>query len=1079
MLRLERAGEDGGDVRVLRRRGGPATAVAAKNGVGFTSPEAFAVEVDAAPIGDLEANFHVPGEWAERVIEPGDELTYCYFPVGGAEYETLYDATAFALDLEFDDGSFASADIRFVDAYGAAVTPRGQAEAKMLWPDQWNRRRVSLAAFAGRTVRRVVARATASPRAPIRGFLDDVTIAAAPPVPTRPLDLVSTTRGTHSSGRFSRGNTAPIVAIPHGGVFGIPMTDAAAANWPYAYHAHNRDPDNRPAIQAFATSHLPSPWIGDRGVFQVMPSPLRQPAVDRRARALGFRHDEEQARPHLYDVRLEGGIRARMTAADFALGLRFDFAGTAASIVLDHHGRIESYDVRSDGTDLLIDLELDDRADVPHHYVHVSVPRVIRNGLRLRRGRLSGSLAIDISSDATVDVLIGISTIGSDEAVANLRAAGGFERMLADAEREWTRLLDTIELDGAPEDVQRNVFSDLYRLFLYPNRHSEAPTGAPRYRSPFGAALATPIRSEPAPEVRPGVFSANNGFWDTYRTCWPALNLLTPDDAGTLAQGFVQHFVDGGWVSRWSAPGAIDSMTGTTSDTVFAAAAVARVRHLDLDSAYRSAVRNATVPSLDRRVGRTGIRPGIFRGYVATDTHEGMSWTLDNAINDWSIAQLARLLGERAASASERARFRTEHEYFARRSLGYRAVFHRELGFFVGRDADGRWRADGADYDPAVWGFDYTETNGWGTAFTVPHDGRGLAELHGGERRLGEALDRFFATPETGEARNAGSYGFAIHEMAEARDVRMGMLGLSNQPAHHIPFMYMFAGRHDDAHRIVADARSRLFAGSDIGQGYPGDEDNGEMSAWYVFVALGLYPLVPASGSYVLIPPMVPRATIRPIGGAPVTIRVTDATAGGRYVRAVRVNGEPWHDISIGHDLLVAGADIEFELSDTPHGWAAASRPLSASELHGYRDALADRTVPGSAARVVSRVPDAARLFDDRGSETVRLAPGESVEYRFDVETPLGLYTVTAAEPGAASWTLEREAVDGEWAIIDSRVDEPFEWAGQTRPFTPVGVAASIDGSAVAVRFTAASRCVLHQLEFFAPSARMPARAGR
>lgn len=312
--------------------------------------------------------------------------------------------------------------------------------------------------------------------------------------------------------------------------------------------------------------------------------------------------------------------------------------------------------------------------------------------------------------------------------------------------------------------------------------------------------------------------------------------------------------------------------------------------------------------------------------------------------------------------------------------------------------------------------------------------------------------------------------------MAEARDVRMGMLGLSNQPAHHIPFMYMFAGRHDDAHRVVAEARDRLFVGSDIGQGYPGDEDNGEMSAWYLFAALGLYPLVPASGSYVLVPPLVPHGVIRPEGGAPVTITVVNPEAGGRYIRGVRVNGAEWRNISIGHAELAAGAHIEFELSAAPCGWAADSRPVSASEMHGFRDGLADRTGPG-AGHLTGAPRGAEHLVDDLGQAPVELTAGDSVEFRFGEPTPVGLYTVTAAEPEVLAWRVDVRA-DEAWVVVDRRAAEEFEWAGQTRPFLPALLADRPGdcpvGDSVAIRFTALRPCSLQQLEFFAPSARHP-----
>ncbi|MEN0103893.1 MAG: GH92 family glycosyl hydrolase, partial [Curtobacterium sp.] len=815
-------------MRELQRSGGPTTAVAAKNGVGFTSLEAFLVD---------EPEAIVPG-FAGRTIESGDELSWVWFPErtlpdGGSEpeeqdLEHFWDATAFTLDIVFHDGTRLSEQA--ADQYGDALTPEAQDTARKAWVDQWNRRAVDLTPFAGRVVDRLEARlGSGAPVTGLRGWLDDVRIEQPRrPSASRPLDHVRTTRGTQASSRFSRGNNAPLVGLPHGGVFGLPMTDAASNRWPYAYQEHNRASDNRPAIQAFATSHIPSPWMGDRGVFQVMPSPLGSPDVDRVARALAFAHDDELDGPHRYRVALEHGVTAEMTPGEFALGFRF--TGTR-SIVLDHHGRVLESTVRIEDGTAIVEAHLDDRPGTPPHFVHVRVPGATADHTTTTDQQLRGWIAVE----GDTDVLLGISTVSYEDARANLDAAGPFDAMRERAEREWDEKLATLDVEGATEDQLTSIYSGLYRLFLYPNRAGEtALTGAPHYRSPYGDVLAEPIRDEPGPEIVDGAMTTTNGFWDTYRTAWPLLGLLTPDTAGELAQGFVQHFHDGGWTPRWSAPGAEDCMTGTTSDTVFGDLLSKGVDGFDLEQAYRSAVKNATVPPRDERVGRKGSLPGAFRGHVDTDTSEGMSWTLDAAINDWSVSVMATALADRTTDAVERERYTAEAEWFARRSLQYRNVFDRRRGFFIGRTPDGRWR-EGEGYDPDQWGGDYTETNAWGTMFTAPHDGAGIVDLHGGPEGFDAAIDRFFATQETGATDRAGHYGVPIHEMTEARDVRIGMLGLSNQPAHHIPFFPMFTGRHDDAHRIVREALDRLFVGSDLGQGYPGDEDNGEMSAWYVF----------------------------------------------------------------------------------------------------------------------------------------------------------------------------------------------------------------------------------------------------
>jgi hypothetical protein len=276
----------------------------------------------------------------------------------------------------------------------------------------------------------------------------------------------------------------------------------------------------------------------------------------------------------------------------------------------------------------------------------------------------------------------------------------------------------------------------------------------------------------------------------------------------------------------------------------------------------------------------------------------------------------------------------------------------------------------------------------------------------------------------------------------------MGMLGLSNQPAHHIPFFYLHAGRHDDAHRIVVEARDRLFVGSDFGQGYPGDEDNGEMSGWHLFASLGFYPLTPASDSFVLTPPLLPRVVLRPEGRGELVI--TAENAGAPYIRGVRWNGADWPEVSIPRRMLREGGLLEFVLADEPQGWAADSRPVSASRIHGFtappRDLLA--RVPGGAA-------------DDLGAAPQRLDAGDRREFALaEPAAPGGLYTLAAAEPTTGSWVLEGIAANGRVVELDRREGEVFERPGQLRVFR-FDSAAALRG----IRITALSPLVLLQIE--------------
>jgi putative alpha-1,2-mannosidase len=938
----------------------------------------------------------------------GDELSYDVFPVAGTP--DRYAATAFAIEIVLDDGTVLEA----TDHHGTPLHPADQADAKRLWVDQWNRVIVVL----GRSRIRELAAVSAAAD-PSTVFLDTVRVREAVPEPVTLLGAADTRRGTHASAEFSRGNTAPLVGLPHGGVFALPMTDASAGNWPYRWQM------SEPALQGFATSHLPSPWIGDRGVFQLMPSPVADPDPSREARALRFDRDTELARPDIYRVALssdEGRIDATLAADDHAVGLRAESHSGALAIIVDHLGEAVDASWAVDGGELRIDVRLRDASG--EHFVHARIPdpasvRLVREG-----GRLRGSVEI---AGARTDVVVGVSSIGPDE--ARDHAAAGIDDMLCRAHDAWVTAFSRLEVEGAPPALRRAIAGSLARVFAYPNRHDEDG----RYRSPVDGG------------VRDGAFSSNNGFWDTYRTAWPLLGLLAPRTAARLADGFVQHFRDAGWVARWSAPGPVDSMTGTTSDTVFAGLAEQGVA-IDLDAAYASAFRHATLPSADPRVGRKGLGPARFRGYVDIGTHEGLGWTLDGAINDGSAARLAELLIRAGGDTEE---LHAEHEYLARRALSYRDSFHR--GFFRGRDAEGTWREP---FDPDEWGHDYTETNAWGTAFTAPHDGAGLAALHGGEAALGTALDAMLAREETAD--KPGSYGFVIHEMTEARDTRMGMLALSNQPGHHIPFMYAFAGRHDDAHRLVVEARDRLFVGGEIGQGYPGDEDNGEMSAWYLFTTIGLYPLVPGSGEFVLTPPRLPRVVLRPEGRDPIVIEATNP--GAHHIREVRVDGAPWDRISIGSAELATVQHIEFVLADEPSGWAADTRPGSFSAEFDVSAPLRDllRTVPGS-------------VTDDEGTAPVALAAGESLEAALADPATVGLYALTSAgdpaplpmavPPVTARWRLEG-LTPGGWVLLDER-EASFDRA-QTRPFPARAALVS------AIRLTTETPLELAQIEVFA-----------
>ncbi|MBP6799346.1 MAG: GH92 family glycosyl hydrolase, partial [Luteimonas sp.] len=838
-------------------------------------------------------------------------------------------STGVSLDLVLDDGRRLS-QLGLRDQHGAGLGAKAQAASKTLYPQQWARKAVRLGdvpALRGRRIRAIELEVAAEDRTPAQGWLDAIRIAREPaPAPKRPSDRVLTTRGTHSNGTFSRGNNVPATAMPHGFNFWTPVTDAGTLSWLYRWHEHN-GADNRPRLQALAISHQPSPWMGDRQTFQVMPSAARGvPEADRARRALAFSHDRELARPHAYRVDFDAGIRAEIAPSERAAVFRFRFPASGdanllfdnvdarGSLVLDAATQtLRGYsDTRSGLSNGATRMFMFARFDQPWT---ASGP--------IDTGRPTGYVKFAPGPDGEVRMRIATSLISVEQARRNLEMEIGdapFEDVRERAQAAWDALLGRVSVEGAGEDQLTTLYSNLYRLFLYPNvAHEnvgsvERPDWRHADQSGWSKDSAGGDEARTSAAVRPGRVYVNNGFWDTFRTSWPAYALFAPRQAGEMVDGFLQQSRDGGWVARWSSPGYADLMVGTSSDVAFADAWRKGVRGFDPHEAYAAALRNATAVPPVANVGRKGLAQSAYRGYVSAEVHEGLSWTLEGALNDFGIAQLADALAADAADASARRRYREEADYFRARAGGYAVLFDPDTGFFRGRDAQGRWRQPAADFDPRVWGGDYTEANAWAFAFTAPHDGAGLAALHGGREGLARRLDAFFATPETAARAFAGSYGQVIHEMTEARDVRMGMYAHSNQPVHHVPWMYLAAGQPWKAQALTREALSRLYLGSEIGQGYAGDEDNGEMSAWYLFAMLGLYPLRMGAPEYAIGSPLFARADVALENGRTLSVVAHGNAPENVYVQSLRVNGRPWTRTWLPHAEIAGGGTLEFTM---------------------------------------------------------------------------------------------------------------------------------------------------------------------
>lgn len=1003
---------------------GPSGSPTAKAGAGFTGKRAL--RYAGRHTADGRAYSYNKVYDVNVAVGRDTRLSYRVFP-SMADGDLDYDATNVSVDLAFTDGTHLS-DLGATDQHGFPLSPRGQGAAKVLYVNQWNAVASRIGSVAaGKTVDRILV-AYDSPKGPakFRGWLDDITLkTVAPEKPKAHLsDYALTTRGTLSSGGFSRGNNFPATAVPHGFNFWTPVTNAGSLSWLYDYARANND-DNLPTIQAFSASHEPSPWMGDRQTFQVMPSAASgTPDTGREARELAFRHENETARPYYYRVRFENGLKAEMAPTDHAAALRFTYPGDDASVLFDNV---------TDQAGLTLDKEngiVTGYSDVKSGlstgatrlFVYGVFDKPVTEG---SAGGVKGHLRFDAGADRTVTLRLATSLISIDQAKDNLRQeipdGTSFETVKSRAQRQWDRLLGKVEVEGATPDQLTTLYSSLYRLYLYPNSGFEKVGSKYQYASPFSPMPNPDTPTHTGAKIVDGKVYVNNGFWDTYRTTWPAYSLLTPSQAGEMVDGFVQQYKDGGWTSRWSSPGYADLMTGTSSDVAFADAYVKGV-DFDAKSAYDAAVKNATVVPPSSGVGRKGMETSPFLGYTGTETHEGLSWALEGYLNDYGIARMGQALYKKTGDR----RYKEESEYFLNRAQDYVNLFDSKAGFFQGRDVKGDWRVESSKYDPRVWGYDYTETNGWGYAFTAPQDSRGLANLYGGRAGLADKLDEYLATPETASPDYVGSYGGVIHEMTEARDVRMGMYGHSNQVAHHAIYMYDAAGEPWKAQKNVREVLSRLYVGSEIGQGYHGDEDNGEQSAWFLFSALGFYPLVMGSGEYAIGSPLFTKATVHLENGRELVVKAPENSARNVYVQGLKVNGAPWKSTSLPHSLIAKGGVLEFDMGPRPSSWGTGKNaaPVSITK---------DDEVPVPRADVLKG--DGA-LFDNTSATQASVT---SVDLPVSEGTKAVQYTLTSPSDrtkAPTGWTLQGSNDGTTWQTLDKRSGQSFTWDRQTRAFT-------------------------------------------
>ncbi|MEE4540630.1 GH92 family glycosyl hydrolase [Streptomyces sp. V4-01] len=1080
---------------------GPASGPDIKPNVGFTGLKALQYSGTHTAGGGVWAwdklyNVSIP-------VTQNLQLSYEIFPEL-TRNDLNYPSTYAAVDLHFTDGTYLSElSGPAVDQNGVNISPKAQGTGKILYANQWNRVASTIGTVAaGKTIDRILlgyddTQGTAN-TTQFKGWVDDITLGAATPNTAASFaQHVDTRRGTNASGSFSRGNNLPLTAVPNGFNFYTPVTDAGSSSWEYSYASQNNG-DNLPTLQALGISHEPSPWMGDRDLFQVMPSAATgTPDLNRGNRALAFSHADETAQPHYYGVTFKNGIKAEIAPADHSAEFRFTFTGGNGDLLFDNTSNDGGLTLNSDGTlDGYSDTSIGNGAGATRMFVHAEFDRTPTAAAKVTgqgRDNVTGYAKFDTSSNKTVTMRIATSFISLDQAKRNLSleipAGTSFDTVKNAAEQQWNAKLGKVEVQGASDDQLTTLYSDLYRMNLYPNSGYEntGTAAAPvyKYASPFSGATGSTTSTQTGAKIVSGKVYVNNGFWDTYRTEWPAYSLLESTTAGQLADGFVQQYKDGGWTTRWSSPGYADQMTGTSSDVAFADA-YAKGAAFDAKAAYDAAVKNATVVPTSAGVGRKGLDTSEFTGYTNTGQGGSISWSLDGYINDYGIGTMAaKLAADPATSATDRKKYQDESAYFLGRARNYTTVFNKNVGFFEGRTSSGAWRVADGSFDPQQWGNEYTETNAWNYAFTVPQDPNGLQSLYGGRAGLEAKLDAFFTTQETAVG-DTGGYGGTIHEMIEARDVRIGELGMSNQPSFGIPYMYDYAGAPSKTQAVVRQIQQRLFTGSSIGQGYPGDEDNGATSTWQIFSALGFYPLQVGSDNYVIGSPLFTKATVHLDNGHDIVVNAPDNNRDNVYVQSLKVNGQDYTKPYLTGAQLTAGATLDFTMGSSPSSWGAAdtTMPDQLTAAGQAPQPLGDTTGPGRGSASASDGTNVSGLFDDTSGSRVTFSnatPTVTYSYSGGAKQQATFYTLTSATNAAQdpkSWTLQGSTDGSNWTTLDTRTNESFPNRLQTRPFK-ITTPGSYSGYRLVVSAgNGDSRTALAEVELLATGSQAPGGTG-
>ena len=717
-----------------------------------------------------------------------------------------------------------------------------------------------------------------------------------------PVQYVNPLMGTQSTFALSTGNTYPAIARPWGMNFWTPQTGKMGDGWIYVYTANK--------IRGFKQTHQPSPWINDYGQFAIMPV-VGKPEFDQNKRASWFSHKSEIAKPYYYEVYLaDHDVKTELTPTDRATMFRFTFPESEQSyVVIDafdqgsyiqiipEENKIIGYTTKNSGgvpdnfKNYFVLI-----FDKPFTYQATFIDGELKEGtLKQQANHVGAIIGFKTTKGEIVHAKVASSFISFEQADVNMKELGNdsFDTLVQKGKEVWNKELSKIEVEGGNLDQFRTFYSCMYRSLLFPRKFYEIDAqGKVVHYSPYNG------------QVLPGYMFTDTGFWDTFRSLFPLLNLMYPTMSKEMQEGLINAYKESGFFPEWASPGHRGCMVGNNSASVLVDAYLKGIRVDDVKTLYEGLIHGTEhVHPTVSSTGRLGHEYYNTLGYVPYDVNinENAARTLEYAYNDWCIYQIAKVLG----------RPKKELDLYAKRAMNYRNLFDKETKLMRGKNKDGKFMAP---FSPLKWGDAFTEGNSWHYTWSVFHDPQGLIDLMGGRDTFVAMLDSVFTVPPLFDE---SYYGQVIHEIREMQIMNMGNYAHGNQPIQHMIYLYNYAGEPWKAQYWLRQVMNRMYMPTP--DGYCGDEDNGQTSAWYVFSALGFYPVAPGTTQYILGAPLFKKAILHFENGKSLVINAPDNSDKNMYIQSMTFNGKRYTKNYLEHFELLKGGVLDIQMGDKPN----------------------------------------------------------------------------------------------------------------------------------------------------------------